>query len=121
MAAGGALLMAPVDGYGEDHAPPPRARRRRTLLWVLLGALLAGLLALALALLLPAKGTVRVPDVTGRSELSAEVALKHAGLTPVPTLTSSSTAPPGIALAQTPHGGAVVDRSRRLPIALSRT
>jgi eukaryotic-like serine/threonine-protein kinase len=115
--AGGALLMAPVAPYREDPATPPE-RRRRALIITLIAALIAALAVLAL-LLFPAAENVTVPGVVGQSETAATAKLKRAGLTAVPSLTSSASVEAGRVISQSPGAGAVVKKGARVTIVVS--
>jgi len=120
----GSLLLAPAAGVGPDQVLSPeeerrRRRRRRALLWTLAAVLIAGLLALALVILLPSK-TVTVPTVVGRSELTASAALSRAGLNPVPALAPSTSVPTGLVISQSPPAGSVVDEGTHVTIVVSR-
>jgi beta-lactam-binding protein with PASTA domain/predicted Ser/Thr protein kinase len=116
--AAGALLLPPVAPYGEDDGHPPEGRRGRRWLWILLPVLVA--VAAALALLLLAPGSkVTVPDVTGQTEQAAGAILRHAGLTPIPSLASSATVPTGRVIRQSPAGGIVVSKGTRVSIVVS--
>jgi len=113
------MLMTPAEGYGEEPAGGPRDARRRTLAWVLAGLLVAGLVALALLLLLPGSANVTVPNVTGQSEQAASVAIGRAGLTSVPSLAPSSTVPIGRVISQSPVAGSSVHKGSRVSIVVS--
>jgi beta-lactam-binding protein with PASTA domain len=116
----GSLLLAPPGRFA-DHGPAPqgeRRRRRRLLLWGLAAALIAGLIVLAL-LLLPATGTVRVPNVVGQSEQAAGAALRRAGLNPAPSLAPSTTVATGLVIRETPSAGTAVGKGSRVGIVVS--
>jgi eukaryotic-like serine/threonine-protein kinase len=116
--AAGALLLPPVAPYGEDDGHRPEGRRGRRWLWILVPLLVAVAAALALLLLQPAS-RVTVPDVTGQTEQAASAILKHAGLTPIPSLASSATVPLGRVIRQSPAGAAVVRKGTRVGIVVS--
>ena len=116
----GALLIAPATGYGEEYGPPaPGEGGQRTLWWVLVALLVAGLVAVALLLLLPGTAKVTVPDVSGQSEQAAGTTLRRAGLNPVPSLSPSTTVPTGLVISQTPTSGSVVEKGSRVAIVVS--
>jgi serine/threonine-protein kinase len=116
--AAGALLMAPA-ALGEEYAPQAAEdRRRRALWWGLALLVLAGLVALAIVLLQPAK-MVTVPDVGGRTEQAAGESLRQAGLDPVPSLAASSTVPTGLVISQSPAAGERVEKGSRVSIVIS--
>ncbi|HYM45768.1 MAG TPA: Stk1 family PASTA domain-containing Ser/Thr kinase [Solirubrobacteraceae bacterium] len=120
-----AALLMPADGSSFHSAPPSgedeqAAKRRRRLRWAIAAAALAALVAVALVLALPSStGRVTVPSVTGQSEAAAGALLRRAGLTPVPSLTSSATVPGGVVIGQSPSAGSVVSRGSRVTIAIS--
>jgi beta-lactam-binding protein with PASTA domain/predicted Ser/Thr protein kinase len=116
--AAGALLLPPVAPYGEDDGHPPDGRRGRRWLWILVPVLVAVAAALALLLLGPGS-KVTVPDVTGQTEQAASAILRHAGLTPIPSVASSATVPTGRVIRQSPAGGIVVSKSTRVNIVVS--
>jgi len=117
----GALLLPPAgrgdgDGYGPQQEED---RRRRGLRWALGALLVAGLVALALVLLLPGSSKVRVPSVVGKSEQAAGAALRSAGLSPVPSLAASTTVPTGLVISETPPAGSLVKKGSRVSILVS--
>jgi eukaryotic-like serine/threonine-protein kinase len=117
-----ALLM-PADGSSAGSTPPEgadeRATRRRRIAWAAAGVLLV-LAAAALVLLLPSSpGRVTVPNVSGQGEAAASSTLRAAGLTPVPSLTSSSNVPSGVVFGQSPSAGSVLDKGSRVTISVS--
>jgi eukaryotic-like serine/threonine-protein kinase len=116
--AAGALLLPPVAPYGEDDGHPPEGRRGRRWLWILVPVLVAVVAALALLLLAPSS-KVTVPDVTGQTEQAASAILRHAGLTPIPSLASSATVPTGRVIRQSPAGGLLVSKGARVSIVVS--
>ncbi len=116
--AAGALLMAPA-ALGEEYAPQAAEnRRRRALWWGLALLVLAGIAALVIVLLQPAK-MVTVPDVGGRTEQAAGASLRQAGLDPVPSLAASSTVPTGLVVSQSPAAGERVEKGSRVSIVIS--
>jgi eukaryotic-like serine/threonine-protein kinase len=117
----GALLLAADRRPGDGYEPPPDEdhRLRRGLLWVLAGLLLAGLVALALVLLLPSSTTVRVPNVVGQTEQSAAAALRRAGLNAAPSLAPSTTVATGLVIRERPAAGALVKKGARVSIVVS--
>jgi eukaryotic-like serine/threonine-protein kinase len=117
----GALLLAADHRPGDGHEPPPDEdhRLRRGLLLGLAGLLLAGLVALALVLLLPSSTTVKVPNVVGQSEQSAAAALRRAGLNPAPSLAPSTTVATGLVIRERPSAGALVKKGARVSIVVS--
>jgi serine/threonine-protein kinase len=116
----GALLLARHDHGGDGYGPAPEDdRRRRGLLWALAALLAAGLVALALVLLLPASSKVRVPNVVGHTEQSASTALRRAGLNAVPSLAASSSVPTGLVISETPPAGSLVKKGSRVSILVS--
>jgi serine/threonine-protein kinase len=114
----GALLLPPIAPYGEDDGPPPERARRRRWPWILAAALVAVAAALAVLLVQPT-GKVTVPDVTGQTEQAAGAILRHAGLTPIPSLAPSTTVPTGRVVRQSPTGGTVVSKGARVSIVVS--
>jgi eukaryotic-like serine/threonine-protein kinase len=116
--AAGALLLAPA-ARGEEYAPEGTEQRRRRALWWGLAVLaLAGIAALVILLLQPAK-MVTVPDVAGRSEQAAGATLRRAGLDPVPSLAPSSTVPTGLVISQSPAAAQRVEKGSRVSIVIS--
>jgi serine/threonine-protein kinase len=117
----GALLLAPGGRYGDGYgsAPEEERQRRGGLFWALAALLLAGLVALALLLLLPSSAKVRVPNVVGQSEQAAGAALRRAGLNPVPSLASSTTVATGLVIGETPPAGSLVKKGSRISILVS--
>jgi eukaryotic-like serine/threonine-protein kinase len=120
----GSLLLAPA-GTGqyelENGSRPPgdRARRwRRGLLWALAAALVAGLAVLAVLLTQPSK-SVSVPSVTGQTEQAAGATLRAAGLSPIPSLASSTQVASGLVISQTPAAGSVAKKGARVSIVVS--
>jgi beta-lactam-binding protein with PASTA domain/predicted Ser/Thr protein kinase len=115
--AAGALLLPPAAPYGENDGHPHEGRGRRRL-WILVSVLVAVVAALALLLLQPT-GKVTVPDVAGQTEQAASAILRHAGLTPIPSLASSATVPTGRVIRQSPAAGSVVSKGTRVSIVVS--
>jgi eukaryotic-like serine/threonine-protein kinase len=118
----GPLLLAPGGRFGEEQfVPGEGARDGRAWLWWVLGALLlAGLVALALALLLPAGGgTVTVPNVAGQTEQAASGALRRSGLSVAASQVSSATVVSGLVVSQNPLGGSRAKRGASVSIAVS--
>jgi serine/threonine-protein kinase len=117
----GAPLLAPAAGIDE---PPQRTeqeerdRRRKILLWSLVGLLAAGLIVLAI-LLIGSKKTVTVPSVTGQSEQAAVASLRSVGLTAEPSLAPSTTVTTGLVISQNPSGGSSVDKGSHVSIVVS--
>jgi serine/threonine-protein kinase len=60
-----------------------------------------------------------VPDVSGQTEQAALTMIRHAGLTPIPSVGSSATVPAGRVIAQTPQGGTGVAKGTRVSIVVS--
>ncbi|HEV2924249.1 MAG TPA: Stk1 family PASTA domain-containing Ser/Thr kinase [Solirubrobacteraceae bacterium] len=116
--AAGALLLPPATPYGEDDGHPPEGRRGRRWLWILVPVLVAVAAALAVLLLAPTS-KVTVPDVAGQTEQAAGAILRHAGLTPIPSLASSTTVPAGRVIRQSPAGGTVVSKGTRVSMVVS--
>ncbi|HEX4188295.1 MAG TPA: Stk1 family PASTA domain-containing Ser/Thr kinase [Solirubrobacteraceae bacterium] len=115
---GAALLLPPAVAYDEDGGEPAdRGRRRRWLLGLLAALLVLGAV-LAVLLLSPA-GKVTVPEVTGQTEQAAGAILRRAGLTPIPSLTSSSTVPSGHVVRQSPAAASRVAKGARVDIVIS--
>ena len=117
----GAPLLAPAAGIDE---PAPRSeqeerdRRRKILLWSLVGLLAAGLIVLAI-LLIGSRKTVTVPSVTGQSEQAAVVSLRSAGLTAEPSLAPSTTVATGLVISQSPGAGSAVSKGSHVSIVVS--
>jgi serine/threonine-protein kinase len=114
---GGALLMAPAEAYAEQE--PPTDRRRPWWQWAAVGLLAAGLVALALVLLLGSGHKVKVPGVAGQTEQAAVKALHHAGLVAAPKLAPSSIVPSGVVISQEPGEGIVVQSGSTVTITVS--
>jgi len=70
-------------------------------------------------LLLSPAAKVTVPEVTGQSEQAAGAILRRSGLTPIPSLTPSSTVPSGHVVRETPAAGARVAKGARVNIVIS--
>ncbi|MEA2313874.1 MAG: eukaryotic-like serine/threonine-protein kinase [Solirubrobacteraceae bacterium] len=116
--AGGPLLLAPAEHFGEEYGPPPqRDRRRRRLL--LIGAALAVVLLAVLALLLLMSSTRTVPDVRGQSEQAATTALTRAGFTPVASQSVSTSVAKGLVISETPRAGSAAKKGARVQIVVS--
>jgi beta-lactam-binding protein with PASTA domain/predicted Ser/Thr protein kinase len=117
----GSLLLAPA-GVGpyepEDGVPPGDRRRRRIVLWTLAVVLVLAAVALAIVLSQSSK-SVSVPAVVGQSEQAAGAALRSAGLTPVPSLASSTTVPSGRVIRQSPDAGSIVKAGSSVKIVVS--
>jgi serine/threonine-protein kinase len=79
----------------------------------------AGLVALALLLLLPSTKRVTVPNVTGQTEQVAMVRLRRAGLVPIASLAASTTVANGIVLGENPPRGSRVSRGTRVILVVS--
>jgi serine/threonine-protein kinase len=110
--------MPPAVPYGEDGGEAPDGRRRRRWLLILLATLVA-VGAVAAVLLLSPAGKVTVPEVTGQTEQAAGAILRRSGLTPIPSLTPSSTVPSGHVVRQAPGAGARVAKGARVNIVIS--
>ncbi|HEX5225783.1 MAG TPA: PASTA domain-containing protein, partial [Solirubrobacteraceae bacterium] len=115
---GGSFLMAPVL-QAPDPVEEEAEQRRRWWWWALAALLVLAAVAAALAIVLSSSKHVRVPDVTGQTEQAALGSLRRAGLTPAPTLASSSTVPVGRVISQTPGAGTKLDEGARVDIAVS--
>ncbi|MFI5005655.1 MAG: Stk1 family PASTA domain-containing Ser/Thr kinase, partial [Solirubrobacterales bacterium] len=123
-AAATAALLMPLAGVGEgslEEDPEAAARRRRRRWWWIGGVALLALAAagVALALLLPAKHQVTVPNVTERTAAVAVAALREKGLTPVPLQAASTAVPAGVVISESPPAGSVVQRGARVGIVVS--
>jgi eukaryotic-like serine/threonine-protein kinase len=121
---GSLLLAQPGTGqYELEGGPPPsderRRRWRRGLLWALAIVLVAGLAALAAALLMRSTPSVTVPSVTGKTEQAAGATLRAAGLNSVPSLASSTTVATGLVIGQTHKAGSSVDKGAAVKIVVS--
>jgi serine/threonine-protein kinase len=118
---GAAPLLTPTpDGEQEKPGPSPeRSRRRRVLWWALGAAIAAGLVALALLLLLPSANRVTVPNVTGQTEQVAILRLRRAGLVPIASLAASTSVANGIVLGESPPRGSRVSRGTRVVVVVS--
>jgi eukaryotic-like serine/threonine-protein kinase len=117
----GSLLLAPAAAvpYAPDDGAPPGDRRRRMILWSL-AAVLVLVAAVALAIVLSQSSkSVSVPAVVGQSEQAAGAALRSAGLTPVPSLASSTTVPSGLVIRQAPDAGSTVKAGSSVKIIVS--
>ena len=113
------LLLAPA-GFGvQDGEPPAEDHRRRLWWWALAAVVVAAIAVAAILLLAPGNSTVTVPDVVGQTEQAATVTLTGAGLTPVPSLASSSTVPAGRVISQNPAAASSVHKSARVAIVVS--
>jgi serine/threonine-protein kinase len=62
---------------------------------------------------------VTVPEVTGQTEQAAGAILRRAGLTPIPSLSPSSTVPSGRVVRQSPGARARVAKGARVNIVIS--
>jgi serine/threonine-protein kinase len=116
-----ALLMPLARESAEElQAEGAAAGRRRWWWWAAGAAVLAVAIAVALLLLLaPAKHEVTVPNVTGQTEAVASTRLARAGLTAVPSSTTSSAFPAGIVFGETPPHGSVVRKGSRVTLLVS--
>ena len=115
---GAPALLLPPAAYGEDDEGPPGAGRRRRWPWILLATLVAAGVAVAV-LLLAGTGKVTVPDVSGQTEQAAGAILRHAGLTPIPSLAPSATVPTGRVVRQSPGPGTLASKGARVNIVIS--
>jgi beta-lactam-binding protein with PASTA domain len=108
------LAREPVDEQRAEGA------RRRWWWWAAGAVLLAVAVVVALLLLLaPAKHEVTVPNVTGQTEAVASARLSRAGLTAVPSSTTSSAFAAGIVFGETPPHGSVVRKGSRVTLLVS--
>ncbi|HEY7836515.1 MAG TPA: Stk1 family PASTA domain-containing Ser/Thr kinase [Solirubrobacteraceae bacterium] len=116
----GVMLAAPLP-YEEHPAEDDegRRRRRRWLWWGLAALVVAGLAVAAVLLISSPAGKVRVPDVSGEPEQSADAILRRAGLNPVPQLQSSSTVPTGLVISQLPAAGTRIEKGSRVNLLVS--
>jgi beta-lactam-binding protein with PASTA domain/predicted Ser/Thr protein kinase len=121
-----AALLLPPDGGSLGEPPNDEderaAKKRRNLRLALAGAAVAAIVAVLLVLALArhsSGGQVTVPNVAGQSEAAAAAALRHAGLVPVPALTTSSTVADGVVISETPSAGSVVAKGTRVTLAVS--
>ncbi len=109
-------LAIPAAGLASGEAFRSERRGRA---WLVAGGVLLVAAVLAALLLLPGKGTVTVPAVTGETQAAASVTLRHVGLTPVVAAASSATVPAGIVISESPDRGSVVSRGSRVSIVVS--
>ncbi len=87
--------------------------------WLVGGALLLAAVALALVLLLGPGATRKVPGVVGQLESSALSAIQAAGFTPVPTPVTTTAAPLGVVISQSPNPGASAKKGSIVRLAVS--
>jgi beta-lactam-binding protein with PASTA domain/predicted Ser/Thr protein kinase len=120
-----AALLLPYDGPGESgsgEGDPAAAGRRRRRWWWIAGAVLLALVAGGVAVALLTPGTrhrVSVPDVTGRTEVLADDALRAQGLTPEATPAASTKVEVGHVISQSPAAGVQVQRGARVGLVVS--
>jgi serine/threonine-protein kinase len=108
---------------GGHRAEEPPAEKRRTAPLILLGLLLAALVALA-AILGPkllgsSPNQTPVPTVVGMTQAQAEATLTDAGLTPQATSEASDTIEKGRVISQSPEANASVDPASTVTIVVS--
>jgi beta-lactam-binding protein with PASTA domain/predicted Ser/Thr protein kinase len=117
-----ALRPQPVPARAPAERPQPAPRRRQALLrWVIVLAVLAGVVYAALYLFSQALQvpTVRVPNVVGRTTAQASAMLTAVGLQPnVATVPSASVAP-GDVISASPAPGSAVKKGRQVDLAVS--
>jgi serine/threonine-protein kinase len=114
-----ALLMAPAVAPDPNGEQQQRERRRHVWWWVLGGLAAAAVVGLLLVLLLGSGSQVTVPDVSGQSEQEATLTIVHHGLTPAPSLQSSSIVPAGRVISQSPAAGTSVAKGSHVSFAVS--
>ena len=120
--AGSMLVVPPETGRYDvlGGPPPPRRRVGRILLWTLPGLLVIAAAAAVLLLTQAQAGkTVSVPMVVGEHEQAALNALHAAGLEPVASQASSTTAPIGVVISQSPVGATSVKKGTDVKVVVS--
>jgi beta-lactam-binding protein with PASTA domain/serine/threonine protein kinase len=103
----------------ETSPDGPYGGGTRWWLWAASGLVLLAAVILALLLLAPGKGKVKVPGVTGETQSNAIALLRRAGLAPAPTSAPSATVPAGIVTGESPSRGSLVARGSQVRIVVS--
>jgi beta-lactam-binding protein with PASTA domain len=114
-------VWAPAPVAVEEELPPeelePLEREGRRWPWLLLALLLIGLAGLAFALTRPEQ--VRVPDVSGQTEVRARAELEQLGFDVKVDRRSDNVARAGTVIEQDPSAGREVDEGSRVALTVS--